>query len=166
MAKILFVSDLHYPERGNPLKAIEKIKEIANKIDILVGLGDYGMEGLELLKQLPIKEKIFVRGNCDYNLNLPEEKILEIDNLKIGIIHSHQIEPRGNLNGLYHYAKKLDVDLLAFGHTHIMLFTQYYDKYFLNPGTLGGALNYQGINPRPSFATLDTKNFKVKFYLI
>ncbi len=166
MAKIAFVSDLHYPERGNPLPVIRKLKELASEIDILVGLGDYGMEGLELLKELPIKEKIFVQGNCDYNLTLPEEKVIEVDGLRIGLIHSHQIEPRGNLNGLYHYAKELDVDLLAFGHTHIMLFTQYYDKYFLNPGTAGGALNYQGIKPRPSFAILDTKSFEVKFYIL
>ena len=169
MVKLLVLSDLHYPERGNPIPLLERLKRY--EVDYILGVGDYGEKGIDLLKKYFPKhfendKVILVKGNCDY-IDLPEKKVIETNGYRIGMVHGHQVEPRGNLSGLLHIAKTLKADILLNGHTHIPLFTYYKEVYFLNPGSAGGAISGEGIIPPKSAAILElNKTVKVSFIML
>ena len=45
------------------------------------------------------------------------EKVVTIGQLRIGLIHGHQINPWGSQKGLEAVQRSLDVDILIHGHT-------------------------------------------------
>jgi len=92
-----------------------------------------------------------VRGDFDENPNMPQTKVVTIGNIKIGIIHGHQVVPWGDIEALSAVQRQLDCDLLISGHTHQQSVTQYDGKYFINPGSVTGAYSPQNPDPKPSF---------------
>ena len=59
-----------------------------------------------------------VKGEFDDFSNFPETKVVTIGNVKIGIIHGHQVTPWGDFEALAAIQRQLDVDVLIHGHTH------------------------------------------------
>ena len=59
-----------------------------------------------------------VRGEFDDYSNFPETKVVQIGNVKIGLIHGHQVTPWGDLEALAAVQRRLDCDVLIHGHTH------------------------------------------------
>ena len=59
-----------------------------------------------------------VRGDFDDFANYPETKVVKIGQVKIGLVHGHQVTPWGDLEALATIQRKLDVDVLIHGHTH------------------------------------------------
>ena len=59
-----------------------------------------------------------VRGEFDDYSNFPETKVVTIGNVKIGLIHGHQVTPWGDLEALATVQRRLDCDVLIHGHTH------------------------------------------------
>ena len=57
------------------------------------------MEWLENLAAAKSQAHI-VKGDFDEMTNLPESKVVQIGNFKIGIIHGHQVLPWGDLEAL------------------------------------------------------------------
>ena len=92
-----------------------------------------------------------VRGEFDDFASFPETKVVTIGNVKIGLIHGHQVTPWGDLEALSAVQRKLDCDILIHGHTHEFGVQQYDGKYFINPGSATGA--YSALNSQvvPSF---------------
>lgn len=56
-------------------------------------------------------------------------------NFCIGLIHGHQVEPWLDLEALPAVQRKLFVDILVSGNTHLNQILQYEGKYFINPGS-------------------------------
>lgn len=108
------------------------------------------MEWLENLAAAKSQAHI-VRGDFDENPNMPQTKVVTIGNIKIGIIHGHQVVPWGDIEALSAVQRQLDCDLLISGHTHQQSVTQYDGKYFINPGSVTGAYSPQNPDPKPSF---------------
>ncbi len=92
-----------------------------------------------------------VRGEFDDFSNFPETKVVTIGNVKIGIVHGHQVTPWGDLEALAAIQRQLDCDLLIHGHTHEFSVQQYDGKYFINPGSATGAYSALNSNCNPSF---------------
>src|SRR5690554_5715511 len=107
--KILITSDIHYN-----LINLTKLKQKYQNIYHL-DAGDSVLKD-EKLKKLNINS---VRGNCDYNYQLPLIKIVELDNLKILITHGHLLNVKNGLTNLVNEAIKMKVNVVIFGHTHI-----------------------------------------------
>ena len=57
------------------------------------------MEWLENLAAAKSQAHI-VKGDFDEHAGLPESKVIQIGNFKIGIIHGHQVLPWGDLEAL------------------------------------------------------------------
>ena len=95
-----------------------------------------------------------MKGDCDEIQGLPETKVVQIHNFKIGIIHGHQVIPWGDMEALAAVQRQLDCDILVSGHTHQQSITQYDGKYFINPGSVTGAYSATNSSPRPSFILL------------
>ena len=51
-------------------------------------------------------------------LNKFSEKVVTIGQLRIGIIHGHQLTPWGDQNALEAVQRSLNVDILIHGHTY------------------------------------------------
>ena len=59
-----------------------------------------------------------VKGGFDDDNTLPESKVVQIGQFKIGLMHGHQIVPWGDAHSLAMIQRQLDVDILITGHTH------------------------------------------------
>ncbi len=124
--KILITSDIH----GN----IKNLKYLKSKY--------YGYHHLDagdsvidnnLLSSLNITS---VRGNCDFNYQLPLYKIVEYGDLKILISHGHLYNVKNSLEEIIKWAIKEHANILIYGHTHQPLLEQYQNLTILNPGSL------------------------------
>ena len=134
--RIAVLSDTHVGDKARALPPvlIEKMRNA--EPELILHAGDVTAPiVLETLEE--IAPVLAVRGNADY-LGLPEEEKIEADQIRIGMIHGHQLL---SLNAQFLTLKALDmdVDLLVFGHTHRFYFDSFslYGKrvYLLNPGS-------------------------------
>lgn len=83
-----------------------------------------------------------VRGGFDEDQSLPESKVIQIGQFKIGLIHGHQIVPWGDAHSLAMIQRQMDVDILITGHTHKNEVNEYEGKWFINPGSITGAYRF------------------------
>ncbi len=148
--KYLIISDLHLSE---PNKLPKIIIELAKELEGIICAGDLTSEKvLEELKEMN-KNLIVVKGNCD-SIELPEYLEFEVENKKIGVIHSNQFG-RNNLEKISEFANSKKVDVLIFGHTHQPLVEKRGDLLLINPGTLTGTISGEGIKTEKTYAVLE-----------
>ena len=135
--KYMVISDIH----GDIYK-LNYVLElfIKEKCDKLIVLGDLFNYGIDLNKNDIINRLnqfrdniIYVRGNCDINVNKLEfdtsySKDVMINNKKALLSHGH----------LYtkNYLLESDYDIILYGHTHIPVIEDKENKLFLNPGSI------------------------------
>ncbi|WP_022820094.1 YfcE family phosphodiesterase [Fusobacterium russii] len=128
MKKILVLSDSH-----GQFEKILKIYE-KEKPDILIYVGD-GIGDIEELSYIYQGEFYIVNGNCDFfEKNYGVSKIIEIENFRFLITHGHVYRVKSGLEKLKEEAKKLEVQVAVFGHTHKELLEKFDDFYLFNPG--------------------------------
>jgi len=96
-----------------------------------------------------------VRGDFDDNETYPEEKVIDVGNFKIGLIHGHQLVPFGDQEILKAVQRRLNVDILITGHTHQLHHFSTDGALFLNPGSATGAYSPHIPEVVPSFILLD-----------
>lgn len=147
MSTILVISDSH----GANILMQRVLSEWARRVDLIVFCGDGCSDITTNIATLDIKTPcIKVRGNNDWETNIPHDTMFTCDGHKIFVTH-------GNRYSVYHTPKILceaarlnDCDIVLYGHTHIPL--ESYDKglYIMNPGSLG----YPRYGNKPSFALL------------
>lgn len=153
MNEVIIVSDSHgFTEE---LAMIDSRHETGNKIHC----GDS-----ELQVDSPfIKPYQTVKGNCDWNVNFLEEKIIEIAGLKIYVTHGHLYGVKSSLLQLQYRAEELGVDVVCFGHSHIAYAEKIGDILYINPGSI----RYPNRRKKPSYVALswdDAAHVKVQFY--
>lgn len=106
-----------------------------------------------------------VKGNCDWNANFLEEKIMEIDGLKIYVTHGHLYGVKSSLQKLQYRAEEVGADIVCFGHSHIAYAEKIGDILYINPGSI----RYPNRTKKPTYVALtweDKANVKVQFYHI
>lgn len=148
---VLVVSDMHIPNRSPDIP--EQFKNILtpNKIQHVLSLGNIGSrDSYDHLKSLS-NNFHGVKGEYDEMPNLPETKIVQIGEFKIGMIHGHQVIPWGDEEALANVQRQLGCDILLSGHTHINQVSNYENKYYINPGSISGAFSALNPCPVPSF---------------
>lgn len=96
--------------------------------------------------------------------DLPEDKVVEVSGLKIGLLHGHQIIPWGDEEALANKAISMGVDVLVAGHTHELKFSSSNGIHFINPGSMTGAYSTQTADPVPSFIILEIKQHEAIVY--
>jgi putative phosphoesterase len=131
------ISDTHIKDRASKIPDV--VYDEFSDVDLIIHCGDLTSE--YVLDELgDIAKLIAVKGNMDY-LNLPKEKIINIENFKIGVIHGDIIYPRGDLLKMKYYCLEKNLDVLISGHTHTPLIkelnVQELNKriILLNPGS-------------------------------
>ncbi len=122
--KVCVISDSH----GNRKNLEILLKE--NYFDYVFFLGD-GLSDLRNLDNLQIKK---VCGNCDLFSNEPITQTFFLENKKILLTHGHTFKVKINNELLIDYAKKNNVNLVLYGHTHKQNMQTVNGIVFLNPG--------------------------------
>ncbi len=136
--KIGVISDTHIPSRCPKLP--DEVFSIFSDVDLIIHCGD--INDISVIDELEsIAKTLSVRGNTDI-LDLSEELSFKIGNFNIGVIHGHQIVPRGDLLKMKYYALEKNWDILISGHTHTPLIEKINCEngkyiYLLNPGSVG-----------------------------
>ncbi|WP_461866410.1 metallophosphoesterase [Thermococcus sp.] len=107
------VSDTHHGDKTRHIPSI--LFEEFKGVDLILHAGD--ITSKELFERLnEIAPVVAVRGNADH-LQLPEERIVNVEELRVGLVHGHQFLGL-NSQVLSYKALEIDVDILIFGHTH------------------------------------------------
>ncbi|MCX8207406.1 MAG: metallophosphoesterase [Methanothrix sp.] len=127
--KILLISDTH-------LDRIPKdLLEILTGYDMILHAGDLiSMDVYTDLKTLG--ELHAVAGNSDHpdvRRALPERLKIDVEGLRVGIIHRPAHSP--DSPGVALMAREMDVDLLVFGHFHKPIFERDGSRMMVCPGS-------------------------------
>ncbi|GGB55240.1 metallophosphoesterase family protein [Fictibacillus barbaricus] len=136
MKKILIISDTHMPKKGTLIpEAIIAI--LKSGVDVILHAGDWTKEFVyeELLKYAPVHG---VKGNVDTDIwskELPEKVILQLEEVKIAIVHGHLGKGRSTPERAFRACEKDEVDLIVFGHSHIPFHEKKGNKVLFNPGS-------------------------------
>jgi len=76
----------------------------------------------------------FVEGNCDYNPEMPEYRVVECGKYRIFMTHSDGMWNRQH--DLAKLAVKKKCQIVCYGHTHVPVIEEYKGLWLVNPGAL------------------------------
>ncbi|NMM63237.1 metallophosphoesterase [Clostridium sp. P21] len=130
------------------------IKKLEN-VDVLIHLGDNVQDVTEIKKYYK-GEIINVKGNCDFSVDVPGEKMQVIGGKKVFITHGHRYDVKYDLSRIRYKAMEMEADIVLFGHTHVSKIAYEDGIWFVNPGSPG--VPRDGFN---SVATIEIKNGKI-----
>ena len=110
------ISDTHIPDRARILP--QNVIDAFSDVELILHAGD--LTSPKVIDELEeIAPVMAVQGNMDRanGIDLPKAKIVEVEGLKIGLIHG-EVYPRADSDQLLYLAKELNVDILVSGHSH------------------------------------------------
>merc|ERR1711991_777851 len=91
--------------------------------------------------------------------------VVTVGNFQIGVIHGHSVVPWGDHEALAAVQRRLDVDILVFGHTHEYEAFEYEGKLFVNPGSITGAYSPVTDDVTPSFVLMKVSGSTITCYI-
>lgn len=117
--RIIALADTHI-KSGSLIECLPReLLELIKRADMVIHAGDFvTMQAYEELKGICRLEA--VQGNMDepaLKRLLPEQKVMEIEGIKIGIVHEAALSLL-DTTGAWYMAKEMSVDVLVFGHLH------------------------------------------------
>lgn len=127
------ISDTHIPDRAKEIP--KKVFDSFDNVDLIIHAGDLtSPKVIEELEQ--IAPVMAVQGNMDRvnGIDLPKAKIIEVEGLKIGVVHG-EVYPRADSDQLIYLAQELRADILVSGHSHQPKIEQKSGVLLLNPGS-------------------------------
>lgn len=130
------VADTHIPRRARslPLPLLEGLAGV----DLILHAGDMSVLGVldELGQIAPI---IGVIGNNDpveLFPSLERQKVLELENWRIGLVHGHEGSGRTTVErALATFANESALDCVVFGHSHQPYLAWHGKTLLFNPGS-------------------------------
>ena len=133
---------------------LEYLKQTYPADDYFLHCGDtemhpYEMEGFAV-----------VQGNNDFFNAYPKQRIIQIGEHQILMVHGHMDLFLNHYDMLAKKAKNLGCDIACFGHTHIYHDSVINGVRMLNPGSIWR--NRDGSDPSYMLIHLDGKNIDVK----
>lgn len=155
--KLAIVSDTHN-NLANFKKAINWIKK--EKIRLILHCGDIAnQETIDEATKYFDGEMKFVKGNADYDLDLPDKMEVELkdssansEQTKIAFVHFPDIAKKMAQSGKF--------DLVFYGHTHRPWDEKVGETHMINPGELAGQFY------KATFAIYDTATEKLELKIL
>ncbi|KAJ2781477.1 Vacuolar protein sorting-associated protein 29 [Coemansia javaensis] len=159
MTLVLVLGDIHIPQRAADIPAKFRKLLVPGKIDKILCTGNL-TDGatLEYLRSITPDVSV-VRGEfdpreADYPISL---RTVE-EGLAVGVVSGHFMVPAsGDVDALAAAARQLDVDVLVTGSTHRFEAYEEQGRFFVNPGSITGALSPLEQDPIPSFVLMEIK---------
>jgi len=148
--KIGIVADTHN-HWNNFKKAIEWMNK--ENIQLILHCGDIcSQETIDEANKLFDGEIKFVKGNADFELDLPEKMELEFNKKRIAFTHFPDIAKK--------LAKSGNFDLVFYGHTHRPWDEKIDECHMINPGEMAGQFY------KPTFAVYDTEKGSLELKIL
>ncbi|KAL0228605.1 hypothetical protein RCL1_004748 [Eukaryota sp. TZLM3-RCL] len=161
---VLVIGDFHIPYRAADIPSRFKTLLVPDKIQHILCTGNLCTQStFEYLRSLSSDLHV-VRGDFDDHTAFPEQKIVTLGDLKVGLIHGHQVVPWGDPEALGIIIRQLNCDILVTGHTHEPLVFVAEGKLIINPGSATGSPHPLKENVVPSFALLDIRGSVVNIF--
>lgn len=136
--KIIIVSDSHGSTK-NISRAISENPDaemIFHAGDGALDMNDILPKGMTLYR---------VRGNCDGDIPLEDEEIIEIGKIKVLLTHGHKYRVSYFREPILQRAKELDCAVVVYGHTHKAVVENTENILFVNPGTCNKSRSRNGL---------------------
>ena len=125
------------------------------KAELFIFLGDGTRDFHAAMRGVP-KEDWCVCGNCDFGSSDEYQLISYVKDIQFYCTHGHQWNVKHSLEELIQEAKKKEVKVLLYGHTHEAYYEYRDGIHIFNPGSLGsprgpfyptyGVIDIQGKN--------------------
>lgn len=126
MEKVLIISDSH-----GLTTELTSLKEQYGSYT-MIHCGDS-----ELFTGHPVLNNIqVVRGNCDFDQNMPEEILIPVAGINIFVTHGHLYRVGRYLTTLSYKASEYDAQIVCYGHTHRAKAEKIGKQIFINPGSI------------------------------
>lgn len=152
MKTLVVFSDTH-----GKRSAIGRLSHLFGENDFLVHLGDGAADMRDTRVQYPEK-CVVLRGNCDMGGLGEEERVLEVEGVKILCCHGHKYGVKSSLTRLWLRAKELGCTVALYGHTHRAAVDEQEGVLCVNPGALGAYLEpsycYLVVSGKKAVATI------------
>lgn len=148
--KLAIVSDTHN-NWANFEKAIKWIQK--ENIQMILHCGDIqSQEIVGEAKKLFAGEIKFVKGNADWEMDLPDFLEVQVEDRKISFVHFPDQAKKMAQSGKY--------DMVFYGHTHRAWDEKIGETHMINPGELAGQFY------KPTFAVYDTATGKLELKIL
>ena len=121
---------------------------------LILHLGDYDSDCEAISKQFETSIKA-VKGNCDLTSKRLEEAEVEVAGKTFFITHGHLYDVKSGLERIILAAKRKNVDVVLFGHTHNPCYDVCDGMVLVNPGSIGSHRTQTG---KKTYAVLEIKN--------
>ncbi|MFP3194545.1 MAG: YfcE family phosphodiesterase [Caldivirga sp.] len=132
MVKIAVLGDSHIASGGLPNGCLLNMVKVGG-FDLLVHVGDLSNE--QVLKELEgIGRLVVVAGETD-PMPLPDKEIIDVEGVRLLVIHGHQKEARLHLRRMVNY---FNARLVLMGHTHRPMVQDLGGVLVVNPGSFTG----------------------------
>lgn len=153
---ILLIGDLHLEDRASEIP--DKFMGQIQKADLVLCTGDItSEETFEKIRDNSTDLRV-VQGDHD-RISLPSQDIVEVGNLKIGLIHGDQYDDEEEkLEKLVELADQLNVRTIVSGDTHQPYRTIKDNVLLLNPGTATGVPSEEGKGGEKSCIRLELED--------
>lgn len=155
--RVLVLSDSH-----GKTKNIHRVIKSEKKVDMIIHLGDEysDFEEIQNCYDIPCHGVI---GNVDGSSEGLLSKVIDIEGKKVFLSHGHNYNVKFEVETLKDEAKKENVDVVLFGHSHIP-YIEEGEIFLMNPGSI----TKPKYNNFPSYAILEMTSDIIKaeiFYL-
>ncbi len=134
--RILVLSDCH-----GAVNRVQKAIEAQPDAKNVFYLGDGVREVQEIIKFYPDRCFHLVKGNCDWNSDLPTLGTTTVNGTKILFTHGHRSFVKQDTSVLRAIADNFNAKIALYGHTHIANIEYSDGVYCVNPGALSGSRN-------------------------
>ncbi|CCW62770.1 unnamed protein product [Phytomonas sp. EM1] len=163
MVLALVLGDLHVPQRAAHIHEAFRKMFHPDRIQMVFVTGNVTSKAMLRYLYSIFPEVYCTRGDFDHAdmEDLPESLVVEVEDLKVGLVHGHQIVPLGDRESLAAFQRQLDVDLLISGGTHLSKIFEFDSHLFVDPGSATGAFTAYDLNVIPSFVLLDIQKSSV-----
>ena len=151
MKKIVIMSDNHGDDQ-----ALELVKRLEPAADYYIHCGDSETYNFALLN-----EYYSVKGNNDWHLNLPTQLTMEIEGYKVLVTHGQYFGYFNREYAMNDLLTQNHAQILICGHTHMPMFMQDGDYYYVNPGST----SFPRGGSKKSYGVLLLDNHHVEFIL-
>lgn len=133
--RLLVTSDSH----GRAGNIFDICEMHINDTDIFVSLGDSngGADYENAKLYFGSKLRLFeVSGNCDFYSSAPTLKFFTFAGKNIMACHGHTLKVKFGMETIVNEAKRRNMDLVLFGHTHKPFSENIDGIHFFNPGAV------------------------------
>ncbi|MDE7265221.1 MAG: YfcE family phosphodiesterase, partial [Clostridia bacterium] len=115
-------------------RALDGLDTVFSESDIIIHLGDTSADGAYIRNKFP--HTLLLNGNCDPVKLGENERVIEVEGLKIFACHGHLYSVKSTLLKLAARAKELGCKIALYGHTHRAREDFIEGVTLINPGAL------------------------------